>query len=162
MWIFFKWLKFIICKILKVSLVVFKSNLIISMNIPNGVLLSFQIVFFFCYFSICLGWHHNLSFYYYFGWKNCWHVLYTCQRVGGVVHFKRRARFPRVKIMILLCHFVLLRILFPYRWCVSPKNCQWPFPPFSSLSPTPKQLNLSLIFVDVSESILLVLIFFLF
>jgi hypothetical protein len=47
MWIFFKWLKFIICKILKVSLVVFKSNLIISMNIPNEVLLSFQIVFFF-------------------------------------------------------------------------------------------------------------------
>jgi hypothetical protein len=98
--------------------------------------------------------------------KNYWHELYTRQHIRGVVHFKRCVKhFPTIKIMILPCHFIFYHVLFHYRWRVLPKNSRFiigdPFPP-SFLSPTPKQLNLFLIFVGVSESILLVLIFFYF
>jgi len=96
--------------------------------------------------------------------KNYWHELYTRQHIRGVVHFKRCVkRFPAIKIMILPCHFILYHVLFHYRWRVLPKNSQFivgDLSPPSFLSPTPKQLNLFLIFVGVSESILLVLIFF--
>ena len=96
--------------------------------------------------------------------KNYWHELYTRQHIRGVVHFKRCVkRFPAIKIMILPCHFIFYHVLFHYRWRVLPKNSRFivgDLSPPSFLSPTPKQLNLFLIFVGVSESILLVLNFF--
>ena len=74
-------------------------------------------------------------------------------------------RLPAVKIMLSACHFVLHCVLFLYMWHISSKKSQFItgdllfFFSSSFFSPNSKKLNLSLIFVRVSESILSILIF---
>jgi len=120
-------------------------------------------VFSYWFFLVIVGFVRGDNIIYHFiiflGWKSCW-------RMKDTTHFGRCTwHLLVVKNMLSPCHFVLCHVFFLYKRRMSSKNYQFivsdsfSFPP-SFLSSTSKKLNLSLIFVGVSESILLVLIFY--